>query len=97
MAQTAIHLREQIFDFQQGFSGKFTKNVQEKSVPSLLSSLLLIYNAVKEKPTKSVASIQHRAERETPLPVYVALKVYAATEHSEETINRLGCVYRMLE
>ena len=44
---------------------------------------------MKKKPTKSVANIRHRAERETPLPVYVALKVYAATEHSEETINRL--------
>jgi len=118
MAQTAIHfmIREQIFDFQQGFSGEFTTNVQEESVPPLLSSFinmvlcgpsvkdrdvddrksvaltiaqLLIYNAVKKKPIKSVANIRHRAERETLLPVYVALKVYATTEHSEETINRL--------
>ena len=119
MARTAIHLREQIFDLQQGFSGEFPTNVQEESVPPVLLSFigmllcgpsvkdssnrevddrksvalaiaqLLIYNAVKKKPTKSVTNIRHRVERETPLPVYVALKVYAATEHSEETINKL--------
>ena len=48
---------------------------------------------MKKKPTKSVTNIRHRIEKETPLPVYVALKVYAATNHLEETINKLGvCV-----
>ena len=55
---------------------------------ALAIAQLLIYNAVKKKP-KSVTNIRHRVERETPLPVYVTLKVYAATEHSEETINKL--------
>ena len=117
MAQTAIHLREQIFDLQQRFDGEFATNAQKESVPPVLSSFidmvlcgpsvkrnsnqdnrksvalaiaqLLIYNAVKKKPTKPVTNIRHRVERETPIAIYIALKVYGATEHCEETINRL--------
>ncbi len=116
MARTAIHLREHIFDSKQKFDGKFPANIQEESVPHILSSFidmvlcgpsvkhhkvedqksvalciaeLLIYNAVKKTPTKSVTNIRHKADRETPLAIYIALKVYGATEHSEDTINRL--------
>ena len=40
IARTAIHLREQIFDFQQGFSSEFATNVQEDSVPPALSCFI---------------------------------------------------------
>lgn len=50
---------------------------------------LPVYNAVKKTPSKTVSNIRHKADTETPLPVYTALKVYGATEHSEETLNRL--------
>jgi len=63
MAQTAIHLRKQIFDFQQGFSGEFTTNVQEESVPPILSSfvnMVLCGPSVKDRDVddrKSVALV----------------------------------------
>jgi len=65
------------------------RDVDDRKSVALAIAQLLIYNAVKKKPTKSVANIRHRVERETPLPVYIALKVYVAMEHWEETINRL--------
>ncbi len=40
LARTAILLREQIFDYQQNFSGEFTANAQEKSVPAILLSFI---------------------------------------------------------
>ncbi len=40
MAQTAIHLREHIFDSKQRFDGEFAANTQEKSVPHILSSFI---------------------------------------------------------
>ena len=65
------------------------REVDDRKSVALAIVQLLIYSTVKKKPTKSVTNIRHRFERETPLPVYIALKVYAATEHSEETINKL--------
>ena len=65
------------------------REVDDRKSVALAIVQLLIYSTVKKKPTKSVINIRHRFERETPLPVYIVLKVYAATEHSEETINKL--------
>ena len=56
---------------------------------ALAIAQLLIYNAVNKKPTKPVTNIRHIVERETPIAIYIALKVYGATEHCEKTINRL--------
>ena len=66
-----------------------SSEVDDRKSVALAIAQLLIYNAVKKKPIKPVTNIRHTVERETPLSIYVALKVYAATEHCEETINRL--------
>lgn len=42
---------------------------------------------MKKTPTKPVTNIRHKVDRETPLAIYIALKIYGATEHSEETLN----------
>lgn len=61
MAQTAIHLREHIFDSKQRFDGEFFANTQEKSVPHILSSFIDIVlcgpsvNCQKAEDRKSVA------------------------------------------
>ena len=54
-----------------------------------MGTIFLVYNAVKKKHTKPATNIQHRVDRETPLAIYIALKVYGATEHSRESLNRL--------
>ena len=72
-----------------GPSVKRNSNQDNRKSVALAIAQLLIYNVVKKKPTKPVTNIRHRVERETPIAIYIALKVYGATEHCEETINRL--------
>ena len=49
----------------------------------------LIYNAIKKTPSKPATNSLHKVDRETPLAIYIALKIYGATEHCEETLNQL--------
>ena len=54
-----------------------------------LSIALLMYNAIKKTPPKPATNTQHKVDRETPIAIYIALKMYSATEHCEETLNQL--------
>ena len=74
-----------------GPSVKHNSNPQSDDRKSVAISIAqqLIYNAVKKKTNKSATNIRHKVERETPLAIYIALKVYGATEHSKEALNRL--------
>ena len=65
------------------------QEVEDRKSVALSIAELLIYNAVKKAPTKPVTNIRLKVDRETPLAIYIALKIYGATEHSEEVLNRL--------
>ena len=56
-----------------------------------LSIALLMYHAIKKTLSKPATNIQHKVmvDRETPLAIYIALKMYGATEHCQETPNQL--------
>ena len=55
-------------------------------------SQLLIYNAVKYKPKDKIKYSRHVAARETPLPIYVALKVHGKSQSAElvDQLHKLG-------
>ena len=65
------------------------QEVEDRKSVALSIAELLIYNALRKAPTKLVTNIRHKVDRETPLAIYIALKISGATEHSEEILNRL--------
>ena len=83
MAQTAIHLREQLFDFQQGFSGEFTTNVLDESVPPLLSSFI---NMVLCGPSVKDRDV---ADRKSVALAIAQLLIYV--QCCEEETNQISC------
>ena len=74
-----------------GPSVKYNQNpeIEDRKSKAISIAQQLMYNAVKKKHNKPATNIRHRVDRETPLAIYIALKVYGATEHSRESLNRL--------
>ena len=73
-----------------GPSAIHNNSAEGRKMASLSIAQLMIYNAVRRTSTGQTATnVRHRIDRETPLAIYIALKVYVATEHSEEALNRL--------
>ena len=66
------------------------------SASALTVSQLLVFNSVKHsRQAKSPSTVRHNRDRETPLPLYVALKVHGATRSRGlvDTLYHLGiCV-----
>ena len=108
LLKAAKIIRRDIFNSSAGvFSGSFTENCQNESVPQSLLTLvsmimegpnmaskpltknqpaltlsqLLKYNSVKKQRQASIA--RHPRERETPMPIYVGLKIHSLTRSRE--------------
>ena len=77
--------------FLCGPSAKRNSNFDHdgRTYVALSIAKLLMYTAIKKKPSKPATNIRHKVDRETPLAIYIALKIDGATEHCEETLNQL--------
>ncbi len=65
------------------------------SAATLTASQLLVFNCVKRSSTAKTTTTRHNPDRETPLPLYVALKIHSATRNRSlvDTLFSLGmCV-----
>ena len=77
--------------FLCGPSAKRNSNFDHggRTYVALSIAKLLMYTAIKKKPSKPATNIRHKVDRETPLAIYIALKIDGAAEHCEDTLNQL--------
>ena len=59
---------------------------------ALAISQLLVFNSVKHARKESSGSVRHNRSRETPLPLYLSMKIHAATRSQGlvDTLHNLG-------
>ncbi|ELU07992.1 hypothetical protein CAPTEDRAFT_216620 [Capitella teleta] len=72
-----------------------TNSENKASVAAMTISQLIMFNSVKHARKSDINSPRHTRKRETPLPIYISLKIYGAVRNRGliDTLHELGiCV-----
>ncbi|KAK3741023.1 hypothetical protein RRG08_005713 [Elysia crispata] len=119
LSKASKTLRQHVFGIQNTFSGTFSEDSQQNSVPTMLLSFmqmvldgrgitgspspdkpvnkpsaalsisqLVVFNTVKHRSTSPNSLPRHIRDRETPIAIYIAIKIYTVTR-KESIINIL--------
>ncbi|KAK3758981.1 hypothetical protein RRG08_005607 [Elysia crispata] len=111
LSKASKTLRQHVFGIQNTFSGTFSEDSQQNSVPTMLLSFmqmvldgrgitgspspdkpvnkssaalsisqLVVFNTVKHRSTSPNSLPRHIRDRETPIAIYIAIKIYCHEE-----------------